>query len=111
IDKSQIMNLATCIFMGEMVSVLIVGPCGTGKSHIAQAIGHCAIRQENDVLFTTQAKMLSQLHAAHATNSYERKLKSFITTATLECLMLQPMRAAFFYDYDAQYGCALECIL
>jgi len=83
IDKSQIMNLATCIFMGEMVSVLIVGPCGTGKSHIAQAIGHCAIRQENDVLFTTQAKMLSQLHAAHATNSYERKLKSFINVDLL----------------------------
>jgi DNA replication protein DnaC len=83
IDKSQIMNLATCIFMSEMVSVLIVGPCGTGKSHIAQAIGHCAIRQENDVLFTTHAKMLSQLHAAHATNSYERKLKIFINVDLL----------------------------
>ncbi len=83
IDKGQIMNLATCHFMKEMVPVLIVGPCGTGKSHIAQAIGHCAIRQGNDVLFTTQAKMLSQLHAAHATNSYERKLKSFVKTDLL----------------------------
>jgi len=78
IDKRQIMNLAACNFMQEKVSVLIVGPCGTGKSHIAQAIGHCAIRQEHDVLFTTQAKMLSQLHAAQATNSYERKLKYFV---------------------------------
>lgn len=78
IDKKLIMDLATCQFMSEKVPVLIAGPCGTGKSHIAQAIGHCAVRVEKDVLFTTQAKMLGQLHAAKATNSYDRKLKSLI---------------------------------
>ena len=95
IDKGQIMNLGTCNFMKEMVSVLIVGPCGTGKSHIAQAIGHCAIRQEQDVLFTTQAKMLSQLHAAQATNSYERKLKSFVKADLLiiDDFALKPLQS------------------
>lgn len=78
IDKKLIMDLATCQFMNEKVSTLIAGPCGTGKSHIAQAIGHCAVRIEKDVLFTTQAKMLSQLHAAKATNAYDRKLKTLI---------------------------------
>lgn len=78
IDKKLIMDLATCQFMSEKVPVLIAGPCGTGKSHIAQAIGHSAVRVEKDVLFTTQAKMLGQLHAAKATNSYDRKLKSLI---------------------------------
>lgn len=83
IDKKLIMDLATCQFMDERVPVLIAGPCGTGKSHIAQAIGHCAVRQEKDVLFTTQAKMLGQLHAAKATNSYDRKLKALIRTDLL----------------------------
>jgi DNA replication protein DnaC len=78
IDKKLIMDLATCQFMNEKVSALIAGPCGTGKSHIAQAIGHCAVRLDKDVLFTTQAKMLGQLHAAKATNSYDRKLKTLI---------------------------------
>ncbi len=50
--------------MEEKACVLIVGPCGTGKSHIAQALGHCAIRQDRDVLFTTQTKLLGQLQAA-----------------------------------------------
>ncbi len=78
------MDLATGLFMSENVSVLIAGPCGTGKSHIAQAVGHCAVGMDKDVLFTTQAKMLGQLHAAKATNStnstnsYDHKLKSFI---------------------------------
>lgn len=83
IDKKLIMDLAICQFMNEKVSVLIAGPCGTGKSHIAQAIGHCAVRTDNDVLFTTQAKMLGQLHAAKATNSYERKLNMLINADLL----------------------------
>lgn len=78
IDKKLIMDLAICQFMNEKVPVLIAGPCGTGKSHIAQAIGHCAVRIEKNVLFTSQAKMLGQLHAAKATHSYDRKLKTFI---------------------------------
>ncbi len=78
IDKKLIMDLATCLFMNENVSALIAVPCGTGKCHIAQAIGHCAVRIEKDVLFTTQVKMLGQLHAAKATNTYDRKLKAFV---------------------------------
>ncbi|MCP4721033.1 MAG: ATP-binding protein, partial [Desulfobacteraceae bacterium] len=83
IDKKLIMDLATGQFMAERVPVLIAGPCGTGKSHLAQAIGHCAVRIDKDVLFTSQAKMLGQLHAAKATLSYERKLKTFINVDLL----------------------------
>ncbi len=78
IDKKMVMDLATCQFMQEKVSLLIAGPCGTGKSHLAQAIGHCAVRLGRDVLFISQAKMLGQLHAAKATNTYDRKLKALI---------------------------------
>jgi len=83
IDKKLIMDLATCRFMNEKVPVLIAGPCGTGKSHLAQAIGHCAIRIEKEVLFTTQSKMLGQLHAAKATHSYDRKLKALVSADLL----------------------------
>ena len=40
----MVMDLATCQFMKEKVSLLFAGPCGTGKGHLAQAIGHCAVR-------------------------------------------------------------------
>ena len=45
IDQKLIRDLATCRFVSEKVPVLIMGPCGTGKSHIAQALGHCAIQK------------------------------------------------------------------
>jgi DNA replication protein DnaC len=74
INRSLIAELASCRFMEEKVGVLIVGPCGTGKSHIAQALGHCAIRAGYDVLFVTASRLLVQINAARATNTFERQL-------------------------------------
>ncbi len=73
INGALITELASCRFMEEKVSVLIVGPCGTGKSHIAQALGHCAIRAGYDVLFTNASRMLAQINASRATNGFERQ--------------------------------------
>ena len=72
INRALVMELASCRFMSERVGVFIIGPCGTGKSHLAQALGHSAIRNGHSVLFTSASKMLSQLNAARATNGYDR---------------------------------------
>lgn len=45
INRAFIQELASCRFVTEPANVLIAGPCGTGKSHLAQALGHCAVRQ------------------------------------------------------------------
>jgi DNA replication protein DnaC len=53
LNRALVHDLAAGRYLGEHAPVLIVGPCGTGKSHLAQALGHCAVRQGIDVLFTT----------------------------------------------------------
>ena len=73
INQALILDLATCRFVEEKVPVLIAGPCGTGKSHLAQALGHEAAKRDHDVIFTTQRRLLASLHAARATNTYERR--------------------------------------
>ena len=40
INRALIQELASARFIDEKVAVLIAGPCGTGKSHLAQALGH-----------------------------------------------------------------------
>ena len=85
LNRAYINELADCRFIDEHVAVLIAGPCGTGKSHLAQAIGHCAVQKGIDVLFFTQAKLLANLHAARATNTYEKR---FQTLAKVDLLII-----------------------
>ena len=49
INQARVRELAQCRFVEEKVCVLVAGPCGTGKSHLAQALGHTAVRQGYDV--------------------------------------------------------------
>jgi DNA replication protein DnaC len=101
INQAQVMDLATCRFLDEKAPVLIVGPCGTGKSHLAQALGHMAVRRGHDTLFTSHAKLLGQMSAAKAVGSYERKLAHL---AKVELLIvddfgLKPMRPGQDEDF------------
>jgi DNA replication protein DnaC len=74
LNRALVHELATGRYLEEKSPVLIVGPCGTGKSHLAQALGHCAVRQGVDVAFMTCSQLTASLNAARATGGYERRL-------------------------------------
>ena len=94
VNRALVHDLATGRYLAERAPVLIVGPCGTGKSHLAQALGHCAVRQGVDVVFGTCAQLTQSLNAARATGSYERKLASLARVALLiiDDFGLKPLR-------------------
>ena len=101
INQTLITELATCRFVAEKVAVLIAGPCGTGKSHIAQALGHAAVRADYDVLFTTQSQLLATLNAARAINAYERRFHTFarVPLLVIDDFGLKPLRAPQDEDF------------
>lgn len=94
LPRAKIVELATCNFIEKQEVVLLVGQAGTGKSHIAQAIGHRACRLGHTVLFTPAQRMLSELRASRADQSYERKLLRYTSPDLLiiDDLGLKPLR-------------------
>lgn len=94
INRALIQDLATGQYIRERVAVLIAGPCGTGKSHLAQALGQAAIRQGHDVLFATQTQLLGSLHAARATGSFERRFQTLsrVSLLIIDDFGLKPLR-------------------
>ena len=101
INSALIQELITGRFVEEKVAVLIVGPCGTGKSHIAQVIGHAAVRQGHDVLFTSQSRLLGNLHAARATDNFDRRFQALVRIPLLiiDDFGLKPLRPPHDEDF------------
>ena len=95
LNRALVHDIAAGRYLDEHAPVLVVGPCGTGKSHLAQALGHCAaVRQGVNVAFTTCANLTASLHAARATGTYERKLASMARVGLLiiDDFGLKPLR-------------------
>ncbi|MEJ0003534.1 MAG: IS21-like element helper ATPase IstB [Pararobbsia sp.] len=101
LNRTHIHDLATGRYIDEKVAILIAGPTGTGKSHLAQALGHCAARQGRDVVFLTQTKLLNSLQAARATGTYERRLKQLASVSILivDDFALKPLRSPQDEDF------------
>jgi DNA replication protein DnaC len=77
IDKKQIHTLASCHFIEHGENVVILGPPGVGKTHLAVGLGLKAIGAGYRVLFTTAAAMITTLTKALGDGRLEDKLKFF----------------------------------
>ena len=59
------------------------GPVGVGKTHVAQALGHLAIRRGADVRFTKTSRALADLAGGHADRTWPRRLAELVRPALL----------------------------
>lgn len=75
IDKKQIKELAGCRYINSRENILLIGPPGTGKTHLAISLGLKAIEAGYSTLFMTAAELLTQLDKAERENRLEEELK------------------------------------
>jgi len=83
INRQQILHLATGDYIRQHRNLLLCGPTGTGKSHLAQALGQEACRRGFQALWVTVDKMLKHLHGGRADGSWERRLHTYLRPEVL----------------------------
>jgi len=82
-NRSMIFDLAACGFIGKREDALFLGPGGTGKSHLAQAIGQSAILQGHKVIYREAHVLLDELADAVAEGTRKQYLESLATVPLL----------------------------
>jgi DNA replication protein DnaC len=94
INRQELYDLATCRYVERAEGVWLVGPAGVGKSHLAQALGHEAVRRGYNVLFLRTSRMLNHLNGGRADSSYEKRLLTYLRpdVLILDDFGLKPMR-------------------
>src|SRR3989449_2939620 len=82
-NRSLVFDLATANFIAKHEDGLFLGPPGTGKSHLAQAIGQAAIQQGYRVLYRETHKLLDDLAEATIDGTRKETMELFVSVPLL----------------------------
>ena len=74
LPAAQIRDLAALRWLQSGESVILYGPVGVGKSHVAQALAHLAIRSGAEARFLKTSRALAHLAGGHADRTWGKRL-------------------------------------
>ncbi|MCX4826102.1 IS21-like element helper ATPase IstB [Streptomyces sp. NBC_01142] len=78
LPAAQIRDLGALRWLHAGESVILFGPVGVGKTHIAQALGHLAIRQGANVRFAKTSRILADLAGGHADRTWTKRIRELV---------------------------------
>lgn len=83
LDRKQVAELSTLRFVEERRNVILLGPPGVGKTHLAIALGIAATEAGYRTYFTSATDMVQALQSAHLEGLASLKLRTYIQPSLL----------------------------
>ena len=83
IPKAAILRLFDCDFIQQFGCAVLIGPTGTGKSHLLTALGYTAAERGHSVRHTRVVDMINHLTAAQMNGSLGKTLRSYVRPSLL----------------------------
>jgi DNA replication protein DnaC len=83
VDERQVRELATMAFVADAANVLLLGPPGVGKTHLAVALGLQAIEAGHGVYFVRAHDLMEDLRRAQAEHRLDRRLRVYLAPKVL----------------------------
>ena len=85
INEMKVKNLFRLGFIEQKTNVVFVGSVGTGKTHLATALGYHACQRGRSVLFTTAIDIVNHLLAAQSDHRLKPELKRYLSPDLVVC--------------------------
>jgi len=83
LDERQIRELASLAFVAETANVVLLGPPGVGKTHLAVALGRAAIEGGHGVYFVRANELVEDLRRAQSEGRLDRRLRVYLAPKVL----------------------------
>ena len=100
VNRTLIQELATCAFIARHENILLCGPTGVGKSHLANGLACEALKRDYRVVARSTHRLLADLHAARSIAMQHRHLAKVLTCdlLVLDDFGLHPLSAQAVQD-------------